>query len=1028
MVGHMYENGRGVPKNESVALEWYNKTIKDGDTDGFCSYAKGYLFPEVSAHQRFSRSHSNGISRQPFKVTVPPWSMGWLLKAADQGRPDAQYELGSMYYQGHDVDQDYFDALKWFIMTANHDHADKSAILLRPRCCQDYFDALKWLLEAAYQDHVSALRAVGLMYYDGTGVTQDYCNPKEWYLKVAAQGHASAQRELAKIYYSGLGVPRNHLTAFEWFFKTGKQDEAESQFRSSLIEAIPCSPLDDNHTDMEEDVPNVQALRSITKSSLNSSSNPKPATTAIAEVDIHTDPLTLKGFVLWEDILLAFEDALHVRHKARVVPFLKGSDLRSLEPRRIAAFPDTVLNVVVPDPPVPVKVAVASPLSALQQFEKQASRLPKHDPMATLRSPTRILDPQSSNRRPLETPSAQMRNRQLALKTAKAAIGKIAAHVDLIGLHMKGDGAPDDFFKALGCYLSAYPRDLTVATPVMLLNVARGDNLVRMSSAPKTTLEDMDSSDSSKTDPAQIDQPSDSNKSTEIRLLQAKKQPPILRHNSVDPQLKDETLTESPPTSDNKQPQSPQDPTTAATAKDITQIMASASRGDKDAQVTLGDMFLQGEEVRQSYLTALDWYLKAADRGYAPAQNKIGDIYRLGQGFPQDLSRAMDYYRKAATHRDAVGQYNYAQMYLFGLGVHLDFSYALYWYEKAADQGYAPAQSRIGDMHANGQCVSQDSSEALEWYRAAAEQDLAEAQFRIGYMYDHGHGVPEDESVALEWYNKAIKHGDVDGWGSYTKGYLYCWGLGVAQDLSIAFEWYLQAAQQGHVSAQGEVGLMFYKGEGVTRDYRSAMDWHLKAASQGRAESQHHLGAIYYSGEGVPQDHSIAFEWFFKAALQGHAYAQHKVGTMYHHGQGVGQDYTQAMTWFLKAAAQCVPPAEHQVGTGYYRGQGISCDYSVALQWFSRAAHHEYPTAQFDVGIMYRDGQGVIQYDSSAMEWLLKAANQGHVQAQFEVGAMYSDGKGVPQDLPRAKEWYSKAAAQGHEESQSCLFELQKEV
>ena len=38
--------------------------------------------------------------------------------------------------------------------------------------------------------------------------------------------------------------------------------------------------------------------------------------------------------------------------------------------------------------------------------------------------------------------------------TVKSAMLKIALHVDLTALHMKGDGAPDDFFKALGCYLN----------------------------------------------------------------------------------------------------------------------------------------------------------------------------------------------------------------------------------------------------------------------------------------------------------------------------------------------------------------------------------------------------------------------------------------------------------------------------------------------------------------------------------------------------------------------------------------------
>lgn len=39
--------------------------------------------------------------------------------------------------------------------------------------------------------------------------------------------------------------------------------------------------------------------------------------------------MTNKDVVLWDDILQAFEDALHVRHQAMIVPFVKGSDLRT---------------------------------------------------------------------------------------------------------------------------------------------------------------------------------------------------------------------------------------------------------------------------------------------------------------------------------------------------------------------------------------------------------------------------------------------------------------------------------------------------------------------------------------------------------------------------------------------------------------------------------------------------------------------------------------------------------------------------
>ena len=87
-------------------------------------------------------------------------------------------------------------------------------------------------------------------------------------------------------------------------------------------------------------LPSVQAMRAVPKESVDSlppstSSFPSspflsPAARGpIVHIDCYKDPDTHKEFVLWEDILLAFKDAVHVRHGSRVVPFSKGTDFRT---------------------------------------------------------------------------------------------------------------------------------------------------------------------------------------------------------------------------------------------------------------------------------------------------------------------------------------------------------------------------------------------------------------------------------------------------------------------------------------------------------------------------------------------------------------------------------------------------------------------------------------------------------------------------------------------------------------------------
>ncbi|KAF9276638.1 hypothetical protein BGZ88_001594 [Linnemannia elongata] len=79
---------------------------------------------------------------------------------------------------------------------------------------------------------------------------------------------------------------------------------------------------------LSEDNPqdHVQAIRSV-----NRSIRPNAITPATPDeiyyVDTRPDPETQKEIVLWDDILQAFDNAVQVRHGARVVPFLKGKDL-----------------------------------------------------------------------------------------------------------------------------------------------------------------------------------------------------------------------------------------------------------------------------------------------------------------------------------------------------------------------------------------------------------------------------------------------------------------------------------------------------------------------------------------------------------------------------------------------------------------------------------------------------------------------------------------------------------------------------
>jgi len=86
--------------------------------------------------------------------------------AADQGYPTAQDALGSMYFYGNGVSQDYAEAARWYRKAADLGNA------------KSQYD-------------------LGTLYYSGLGVLQDRTEANHWFRKAADQGNKDARRALS---------------------------------------------------------------------------------------------------------------------------------------------------------------------------------------------------------------------------------------------------------------------------------------------------------------------------------------------------------------------------------------------------------------------------------------------------------------------------------------------------------------------------------------------------------------------------------------------------------------------------------------------------------------------------------------------------------------------------------------------------------------------------------------------------------------------------------------------------------------
>ena len=122
-----------------------------------------------------------------------------LHEDAEQGNAQSQFALGTLYYQGREIEKD--DAA-----------------------------AARWIRLAAEQNHPVAQYSLGLFYFEGWGVQRNVTEAVRWYRISSEQGYGEAQYSLGLAYENGTGVERNVTTAIQWFRLAAEQGHGVAQY------------------------------------------------------------------------------------------------------------------------------------------------------------------------------------------------------------------------------------------------------------------------------------------------------------------------------------------------------------------------------------------------------------------------------------------------------------------------------------------------------------------------------------------------------------------------------------------------------------------------------------------------------------------------------------------------------------------------------------------------------------------------------------------------------------------------------
>ena len=206
-VALMLLDGEGADKSNLDALKWLQEAAKQDHAD-----AKDALIQKVGTKEKYQAFMAEGCF-QKYKGCLKhdidaETALGWLNKAAEYGCAEAQYNLGAMYEEGCDVEQNFAEAAKWYRAAAEQGLAKAQFLLANMYANglgveQSDAEGMKWMRAAAEQGLAEAQYVLSQCYAQGLGgVEQDREKYRDWCKKAADQGFEPAKQEYQKISYA----------------------------------------------------------------------------------------------------------------------------------------------------------------------------------------------------------------------------------------------------------------------------------------------------------------------------------------------------------------------------------------------------------------------------------------------------------------------------------------------------------------------------------------------------------------------------------------------------------------------------------------------------------------------------------------------------------------------------------------------------------------------------------------------------------------------------------------------------------
>ncbi|KAF8940943.1 hypothetical protein BGZ47_007561 [Haplosporangium gracile] len=444
---------------------------------------------------------------------------------------------------------------------------------------------------------------------------------------------------------------------------------------------------------MQED--QVHAVRAVYKDG-----TPATGHTPVGGLHVvcYFDAASRRNIILWEDILIPFKNALYARSGTKVHPFLKDTDFNRLEPPRISAIPNTVLDVVLEgQAAVNDHGAPSGPGTAITSSKTQPESEPDNSNNTESNANRSKVDTSTNQSRPSQNdavPSSFSSSPSSSpLPNFETYPQDSNAQVILGRKYQEGDGIEQDYQAAMSLFLKAAEQgnikglrwvgymyaeglgvlqDFTMASKLYRRAAEHGDSTAQLNLGKLYDNGEGVQQDFAKAMEWFVKAAQQENTSAYCSIA-------YMYHNG-------RGVAQDPIKAFHWYHKA------AVVQVNDTTVMASVAK----AQTSIAHMYVEGRGgVSVDFTKAAEWYLKAAERGLSTAQHHIALLCDGGLGVAQDPVRAARWFKKAAAQGDASSQYKLGGLYAEGRGVAKDLRKAEKFYVRAAEQGYKKAQDEL---------------------------------------------------------------------------------------------------------------------------------------------------------------------------------------------------------------------------------------------------------------------------------------------------------------------------------------------